>query len=226
MDARIEDYLDHVCAPLVGVVPYPRRQELRAELRAHLESLIATHEELGSPADVGAVLALRQFGDPRAISRQWAREWLRPPSAGPVQPAWRAIPTALACFGAASLLCLLLFRLSTGGGSNGSVSIGPSGLLVLGGLLPVLAGLITGLLAPARQALGTFFALALLVPPFVVLGSNPLLQARLGSLWAESGMVMALILTLFWLPLGPATAALGGLLRSRLGLAPQPWVLQ
>jgi hypothetical protein len=25
-DARIEDYLDHVCAPLVGVVPYARRQ--------------------------------------------------------------------------------------------------------------------------------------------------------------------------------------------------------
>src|SRR5438045_9125063 len=45
-DPRIEDYLDHVCAPLVGVVPYARRQELRAELREHLAAMAAAQQEL------------------------------------------------------------------------------------------------------------------------------------------------------------------------------------
>jgi hypothetical protein len=38
-DPRIEDYLDHVCAPLVDRVPYTERTALRAELRTHLASL-------------------------------------------------------------------------------------------------------------------------------------------------------------------------------------------
>lgn len=225
-DPRIHDYLDHVCAPLVGLVPYARRQELRVELRAHLEALIATHEELGSSPEVAVVLALRQFGDPCAISRQWAREWLRPAVSRPVPSATRAIPVAFACFGAASLLTLLLFRIAMGATSGGGVSMAPSGVLVFGGLLPMLAGLMTGLLAPARHALGTFFALALLVLPFAALGSNPLLEAHLGPQWAESGMWMAFTLALFWLPIGPATAALGGLLRTRLGHEPKEWILQ
>src|SRR5688572_4418190 len=66
---RIEDYLDHVCAPLVGVVPYAKRQELRAELRSHLEALIATHQELGRGPEVAALEALRQFGDPQDLAR-------------------------------------------------------------------------------------------------------------------------------------------------------------
>src|SRR5437763_895980 len=38
-DPRIEDYLDCVSAPLVEVVPYTLRQELRAELREHLTAM-------------------------------------------------------------------------------------------------------------------------------------------------------------------------------------------
>ena len=84
---RVEDYLDHVCAPLVGVVPYARRSELRAELRGHLEALVATHEELGSERTAAVVMALRQFGPPRCLSRQWAREWTH--GAAPAGPMTR-----------------------------------------------------------------------------------------------------------------------------------------
>src|SRR5437773_12561009 len=87
-DPRIEDYLDHVCAPLLGLVPYARRQELRAELRGHLEALVATHEELGSERTAAVVLALRQFGPPHHLSRQWAREWTHGAAPAGPQPAW------------------------------------------------------------------------------------------------------------------------------------------
>jgi hypothetical protein len=222
----LEDYLDHVCAPLVGVVPYATRQQLRAELQAHLEALAASHVELGSAPDEAVVAALRQFGDPRAISMEWTREWLRPTHSRPVQPAWRATGVALGCFGLASLISLLLFQMSMAGVADGGINTAPFVLFMAGGLLPVLAGLTTGLLAPARHALGTFFALALLIPPFAALGSLPLLQTLLGSHWANSGMAMAFTLALFWLQIGPLTAALGGLLQGRLGLRPQRWVMQ
>jgi hypothetical protein len=207
------------------VVPYARRQELRAELRAHLEALIATHEELGSSPEVAVVLALRQFGDPRVISRQWAREWGRPARLGAAEPAWRALPVAFASFGAVAFLALLIIRLAMGASPAGSVSVASSGLVVFGGLMPVMAGLITGLLAPSRHALGAFFALSLLVPVFAALASNPLLRGVLGPQWAECGVLMALLLSL-WLPIGPVTAALGGMLQARRGSKPRQWVMQ
>src|SRR6266581_7943431 len=105
-DPRIDDYLDHVCAPLVGLVPYARRQELRAELRGHLEALVATHEELGSERTAAVVMALRQFGPPRCLSRQWAREWTHGAAPAGPQPAWPAMLTALGSFGLATLLAM------------------------------------------------------------------------------------------------------------------------
>src|SRR5437870_479455 len=103
-DPRIDDYLDHVYAPLVGVVPYARRQELKAELRAHLETLAASYEELGSTPDGAVVSALRQFGDPSDLSREWTREWHRAVSSAPTEPAWGSMKRALGWFGPATLL--------------------------------------------------------------------------------------------------------------------------
>src|SRR5262245_18729182 len=104
MDARIEDYLDHVCAPLVGVVPYDQRHELRAELRSHLEALAASYRELGSPPAAAVGAAVRQFGDPRRLVAQWKREWLRMAALNsarnaPSRSLWGALLAALLCFG-------------------------------------------------------------------------------------------------------------------------------
>ena len=224
-DVRLEDYLDHVCAPLIGLVPYARRQELRGELRSHLEALAASHVELGSAPDVALIRSLHQFGDPHAIARHWAREWTHPSPARPLQPAWRTIPWALGCFGTASLVVFLILQ-TMASESDGSIRTAWMGLLLFGAVLPVLAGITTGLLAPARHALGSFFALALLVPPFVALGTNPLMPALLGYHWTNSSIAMALMLAICWLPIGPAAAALGGWLKSQLALRPQQWILQ
>jgi hypothetical protein len=37
---RIEDYLDHLCVPLVGVVPYRERRSMRQEAAAHIACLV------------------------------------------------------------------------------------------------------------------------------------------------------------------------------------------
>src|SRR5947208_1776604 len=96
--ARIEDYLDHVFAPLLGLVPYARRQELRAELRGHLEALAASYRELGSAPDTASEQALRQFGDPRELARGCADEWQRRAPGRSPQPVWPAVLVAFGCF--------------------------------------------------------------------------------------------------------------------------------
>src|SRR5215212_7119533 len=71
-DPRLEDYLDHVCAPLVGRVGYAERMGLRAELRAHLDAMVAASREVGEDED--AVLsALARFGPPHRLARAWLR---------------------------------------------------------------------------------------------------------------------------------------------------------
>ena len=225
-DPQIEDYLDHVCAPLVGLVPYARRQELRAELRGHLEALVATHEELGSARTAAVVLALRQFGPPRCLSRQWAREWTHGAAPAGPQPAWPAMFVALGSFGLASLLALVMLApLTVGIGSyrnDGSVPV----VALISILLPLLAGLTTGLLSPVRHALGTFYALAVLMLPSTALAISSLPQPQDSTGLAATSVLLALVQPIFWVPIGCGAAALGGSLRARLALRPRHWVLQ
>jgi hypothetical protein len=226
-DSRIEDYLDHVCAPLVGLVPYARRQELRAELRGHLDALVGTHEELGSERDVAVVMALRQFGPPREISHQWAREWIQGNEPAGVQSPWRAMRIALISFGAAALLGLALLAVLMLSPASYFGEVGPPVMLGLVGIaLPVAAGLITGLFAPVRHALGVFYALAVLILPSVALTWLSLRQPAGTNTLADCGGMLALAQCVSWAPIGCGAAELGGRLRARLALRPRRWVLR
>jgi hypothetical protein len=218
-DPRIEDYLDHVCAPLVGVVPYARRTELRTELREHLEAFVATHEELGSPRDVGVLMALRQFGPPRELAREWAREWKQGAAPARFEPAWRAMGIGLVSFGLATAMTLAVELAANSGPVPNP--IGPPLVVLVLGILPLLAGLATGLLAPARHALGAFFALAALIPPCAALGLSGLINTA-----DDMGLMLAAVQAFLWLPIGCGAAALGGWLRARLAPRPGQWVLQ
>ncbi len=227
-DPRIEDYLDRVCAPLVGVVPYARRQELRAELAAHLAALIEGYQEMGSNSEAAAILALRQFGEPRAISRQWAREWTqREPMTG--ESPWPALIVGLVSFGVATLTALGGMHLITGLDLNrcppGAVE---SALTMLALLSPVGAGLTVGLRARSRQSLGAFLALsAWLLPTAVVaLSAASPTDIRPGNSVEVYCYNLAIVQTIVWMPVGCAAAAFGSRLRSRLALKPRRWVLQ
>lgn len=94
-DARIDVYLDKVCAQLPRDLSPARQLELRAELAAHLRALAEAYEELGSDPDTALEEALRQFGDAARVGREWTREWKRPPRGE--APSW-AVGLTLAPF--------------------------------------------------------------------------------------------------------------------------------
>jgi hypothetical protein len=217
---RLEDYLDHVCVPLVGLLPYAARQELRAELQAHLEADVAAHREMGSTPGQAIAAALQQFGDPHRLGQHCAREWTR--AAGPPsrQPAWPAMLKALLCFGTASMFALVALPALSGASAFSPQWSVWMGVVFVGVLPPLLAGLITGLWATARHALGTFFALSSLILLFILayLVASP-------AVGAENRLVLALAQVTYWIPLGCGAAALGGSPRRRRPQGPRPWAL-
>jgi hypothetical protein len=201
-DVRLEDYLDHLCAPLVGRVAYARRQEMRAEWRAHLDALVEAYVELGSTPDEAVTQALRQFGDARDLGRQWARSWKRKR----VQPQSIRSPllAALGVFSAASALSAALLGAPIG------LPFDPSSLLLplLGFVLPASAGLLTGWLARGRHAMGTFYALSLLIPLTAASGHTSAVDVA-----AALGAAQLFC----WMPIGCTAAMLGGWLREQQG---------
>lgn len=64
----IESYLDRLCDQL-QILPLARREEIRREVRGHLDLLIARQEN--GPNAVQAALA--QFGDAKSVGKNWAR---------------------------------------------------------------------------------------------------------------------------------------------------------
>jgi hypothetical protein len=70
----IEDYLDHVCHPLVKRMSYAEREVIRAEIRSHIAGLVQAHRELGSSTEEAIAAALLQFGDPKTIGRSLLKE--------------------------------------------------------------------------------------------------------------------------------------------------------
>ncbi len=66
----LENYLDELCAPLHDL-PQEAQDEIRQEIGAHLQSLIAMKREPNRVLES----ALQQFGDPSEIGRLLALEW-------------------------------------------------------------------------------------------------------------------------------------------------------
>ncbi|MCW3096885.1 MAG: hypothetical protein JWL77_2503 [Chthonomonadaceae bacterium] len=75
---QIEDYLDHLCAPLINKTTYEQRLAIRDEVRSHLLVLAAGHEELGStPADA-IQAAIDQFGNAKKIGCSLSSKYRKP----------------------------------------------------------------------------------------------------------------------------------------------------
>ena len=284
-DPLIEDYLDHLCAPLVGVATYPQRQELRAEWGAHLDALVEAYREAGHGPAGAVVEALKQFGDPQELAAEWLRKCTSTET-GP-EPLRPALLASLGSFTAATCLgwfllwimslnptdlsrdysilflpvtvglpllaAFLAWRLElrrnastrdAGLGSlrsfavTGCAALGLSTVahyfsvklslgaalpmwLSFGAFLPLLAGFLSGFLARGRNALGTFYAVAVMTVAFTVVCS---------LLGYSDGVVMGFMQLCFWLPIGPPAAALGGWLRrrtdSQAARAPRRWSLR
>jgi hypothetical protein len=122
-------YLDRLCALLPKDVSPMRRREIREELAAHLEALIEAHVELGSDREEAVRMALRQFGDPKRLAREWRKASPSSP------PSW-----ALALVSVQFLAVLVWFGVM----SLEAFPLSPAQMLLAGPLAPLATGLLWG----------------------------------------------------------------------------------
>jgi hypothetical protein len=192
-DSRIGDYLDQVCAPLIGRVPTARLADLRAELRTHLEARAEAYRELGSGPEEAAWAALEQLGDPRRLGREWLREW-----SWPARSRGGALLTAGFLSASALFSASLLVTLENHLGHNAfEIALG-------GPVLPLAAGLMVGL-QRGKHPLGS--RLGLLLIAAAATGVSLLM----GAADPRPPVVLALRV-LLWLWIGCSSAGLGTLI--------------
>jgi hypothetical protein len=162
----LEDYMDHIYAPLVGRLSYERRQEIRAEIESHLRQYIAAHQELGSTLEEATQAALRQYGKPSHVAEQWLNACQEAPpqtwysSVKPVKPAFlRGVVALGSSITLWMLLCVLLDRPFM----EPRPEIGAT-LATIGCLLPFVSGFLIGRKTQSRPVLGMLLAQAAVLP--------------------------------------------------------------
>ena len=69
----IETYLDTISPPVEAALTAEAQRERRAEMKTHIESLIAAYIELGDTPEQAFEKACRQFGDSRSVQTEWKR---------------------------------------------------------------------------------------------------------------------------------------------------------
>jgi hypothetical protein len=190
-DALLEDFLDHLCAPLVGVLPFEQRASLRQEVRCHLECLAEELAESGLPPDAALRKALREFGEPWAVGESLLKEVRGEPEGSKVPLLHTAAARGLVWFGIPSAACLWLL-------TEGALAYGQQHLLgwAVGLALatPWAAGILTGLTAPADAESGAARAVGAVA--LVSLGAGLLLLPQ------PEGLYLALLQLAYWLPMG------------------------
>lgn len=147
----LQDYLDNLCAPLVGIVPYVERQSLRAEAEEHLLALIEDKEAQGLFSEAAVAAALIEYGEPYPLGQTLRETWCRGqmPRTRLARYTGAADVRAFAFFGAASVVNGLLVQVTAL--VPGWKCTTPY-LFVLAVLLPLLAGLIFPVFWNAREA--------------------------------------------------------------------------
>lgn len=197
-DDRLEDYLEHLVAPLIGIVPFAERKAFRQEAYAHLEGLICEYLWQGKDRQEATEAALQEFSEPWKVGQAFLQEWLQgTPTQRPDLLSRKATFTAFAWFGMASMLLLLLLERVTYEPSQDALLSG-IGLLAL--FAPFAAGALTGAMSPAQAERGVRNAAWLLTAHAFATGL--LLMPRYEVL------AFAAWVLLFWLPAGRVSATM------------------
>jgi hypothetical protein len=217
----IADYLDHLCAPLVGVVPYPERSRLREETEYHLERLANAYLLEGATPAAAARRAIQKYGSSSEVGQLFLETWFaHQPQGWLARRLGLANVRALTYFGAVTLLTTLLVQLRvyrpdpeplTFGLSLAQIRClvpeplplpdgGPISILLAGIAVaaPFVAGALTGASVPVRPARAVYMVQTALTLYTFVLGVQ--------MLPTREGLLLALFQLFFWLPVGCATA--------------------
>lgn len=206
--AQIEDYLDYLCAPVLGIVPYAQRRRLRLETEDHLWALAEDFEAEGFAPAEAVTVALREYGEPWRIGQEFADAWLSGPH--PCRFARftdAATLRAFGWFGVFSILTLL--------GVEQCMLMPHQEALwplvqCLAVLSPILAGILTGLALHSKTAGGVCRAVSAL----------GLASGAAGVLVLPHWEVLQFALFQFvsWLPVGCLSATLTVSLRRQFRL--------
>ena len=197
-DERLEDYLEHLVAPLIGIVPFVERKAFRQEAYAHLEGLICEYMWQGKDRQEATETALQEFGEPWKVGQAFLQEWLQgTPAQRPDLLSRKATFTAFAWFGLSSMLILLLLERVMYDPSQDALLPG-IGLLAF--FAPFIAGALTGAMSPAQASRGVRNVVGLLTTHAIATG---LLLLPRYQILAFAGWVL-----LFWLPAGRISATM------------------
>jgi len=197
--ARVEDYLDHLCAPLVGSLPYARRQEIRREAEAHLYTSIEEYRESGLSEERATEAALQAYGTPYRLAQAILDTWYSGAGSGtrPAVYSRTATLRAFACFSIPTAISAFLVE------SYVLADIGlervPWAVLWLLAS-PLLAGVLTGWLVPVRSARAVVNVMVLLALHGMV--------AALLMLPRREGFYFVLFQSVYSLPAGALAAFL------------------
>jgi hypothetical protein len=197
-DPRVEDYLDHVCAPMIGHFSYEERMARRTALREAMEPVIAAHVELGASRDEAVRMTLAQL---RAES-----ETVVIPKASPRVHQVGA-PIAFQSFATAWVVAMLSLFLMQDSFRPGEIVLISTTLL----WAPLIAGVSTELRGSKAPWRGMFKSMAMLAIPNLLLT----------SLWAGGrigepgiGLRITLMMAAGWSVAGTAGIGIGKLYRA------------
>lgn len=209
---QMEDYLDYLCAPLLGTVPYSQRQRFRREAADHLWGLAEDFAAEGFSNADAVSHALCEYGEPWRLGQSFADSWQRGGERRyTLRFADAATVRAFGGFGVFSVLTLLWIEQSVF--QPGSSTLPLAACLAVAA--PFLAGVLTGLGLHAHPGLGIVRAVGTLAAASGVIG--------LLLLPHPEALQFALFQLLFWLPAGALSAAVtAGLKRQHQHFSPTP----
>lgn len=219
----IEDYLDHLCAPLVGVVPYLERNRLRSEAGYHLDRLMAGYVIEGIPPQEAARLSIEKYGSSQDVGQQFLESWFEhQPQGWLARKIGLGNARALIYFGSATALTTALVQFKVYWPNPEPITFGltladvrrivpeplplPDAnpvslfLLIIAVIAPIIAGVLTGATVPVRPARSVYLVQTVLTLYTFVHGIQ--------MLPIRDGLLLGLFMLCFWLPVGCLTANL------------------
>ncbi|HVT12928.1 MAG TPA: hypothetical protein VHE55_11740 [Fimbriimonadaceae bacterium] len=226
----LEDYLEALTAPMVGLVPCRVRLELRAEARAHLERQIERLKTEGIGEPEATRLAIEAYGSAAAIGDAFLSEWFQNQSRSPfLKQFGHANYVAFGWFAVAQAIytCLLHLRVFLPSGAAYSFPITPAEmrrvvpaplpmpeltttsifLFLFPFVAPIVAGYLTGTAVPVRSARAVYQAMMPIILYSFVIGALMLPMTE--------GLLFALFQVVYWIPVGALAAHVGMVMAAR-----------
>ncbi len=207
-EARIEDYLDYLCAPLLGIAPYAQRRRLRLEAADHLYALAEDFEAEGFAPEDAVLRALQEYGEPWAVGQRWADTCLgATASRRLVRFGDAAMLRAFGWFGVFSVACLLGLETCILDPAEAALMPWVQCCAVAA---PLAAGFLTGLGMDSRTLPGVCRAIGVLSLAAAAVGMTLRPHTEV--------LTFAAFQLGFWLPAGCLTASVTAALRRQFRL--------